>query len=114
MPVVASCRGSISGRELSFVSDAAQLECAVIYHAAHFRVVAGMLVRAGAWRQWGSARPVQIQAVGLRSQVTGDFYLIPLVHGFELRLVCKLPLRDASCCCHGFVLADYNTVQGFF
>ena len=65
--VGSSRHGSISGRELSFVSDAAR-EFAVGYHAAPF--VAGL--RAGAWRQWGSARSRFKRTVRVRSQFTGN------------------------------------------
>jgi hypothetical protein len=62
-----SCHGSISGRELSFVSDVAHA-CAVGYHAAP--LVAG--VRSDALRQSGSARSRFKRTVGVRSQFTGN------------------------------------------
>jgi hypothetical protein len=58
--------GSISGRELSFVSDVAHA-CAVGYHTARFVAV----MRAGAWRQWGSARSRFKRTVGVRNQFSG-------------------------------------------
>ena len=57
--MIVQCHGSISGRELSFVSDVAHA-CAVGYHTARF--VAGM--RADAFRQWGSARSSFKRTVG--------------------------------------------------
>ena len=65
--VGSSRHGSISGRELSFVSDAAR-EFAVGYHAAPF--VAWL--RAGAWRQWGSVRSRFKRTVRVRSRSNGN------------------------------------------
>ena len=62
-----SCHGSISGRELSSLSDVVHA-CAVGYHTARF--VAGM--RADALRQWGSARSRFKRTVGVRSEFTGN------------------------------------------
>ena len=62
-----SCHGSISGRELSFLSDFVHA-CAVGYHTARF--VAGM--RADALRQWGSGRSRFKRTVRVRSQSIGN------------------------------------------
>ncbi len=65
------CYGSISGRELSFLSDVAHA-CAVGYHTAP--LVAGVRADALALRQcqWGSARSRFKRTVGVRSQLTGN------------------------------------------
>ncbi len=97
LALIASCHGSISGRELSSLSDVMHA-CAVGYHTARF--VAGM--RADALRQWGSATEVQIQADGGRAErVHWKSCLISPMHGFEL--VCFRCGIPAVVC---FVLAD--------
>ncbi len=89
--VGSSRHGSISGRELSFVSDVAR-EFAVGYHAAPF--VAGLVASMG-------QREVQIQADGGRAEpIYWKSCLIPLMAWVRARFVsaagCQ-PLLLRSC-----------------